>query len=249
MWKRKGEALVFGLLIAVSVQAQPGISPERLLSELGALPERVQGAECNTGAKLAAQAEKQLFEETVAAQQAAAVHVGGAVTDAQGAAIEKLGSEAVSQCQLAIAMKSGGLFTDVREQLDQTLTEIDSERYTRREACDRLAGEGGGDGEAESRCFRKADSEAEAKALGAVNRFLGQVKPVYDGFKGEVSRCVRLREAAVNEAREAGVKGMFWSMALSTRVGNWGLVSELAKTRDTLCSDAVQGTKRFDFQN
>lgn len=229
------------LLVAVpfaSVAAE--ISPRAFLAALPAVP-TTYGADC-AGSELNAQAEAAAAKaQAVAVASATAAAGSMAVSDAQGAAIEAISSERVTQCPMT--------FIDAQMQIEAVLdasqrkvAEWVSERFAARDACPHV------DGFPEAGCVARVDREFLARAEAEVRRVIGsEVQPRLRQFDADIAACIGDREAAAKAARDAGVtSGPFGSMVLSMPMMDWQLAASAMALHRRSC-DYVQ-TALADFQ-
>ena len=216
------------------------LSPRAFIAALPALP-TTYGADC-AWSELNAQAEAAAAKaQTVAVASATAAAGSMAVSDAQGAAIEAISSERVSQCPMA--------FVDAQMQIETILdasqrkvAEWVSERFAARDACPHV------DGFPESGCVARVDREFLARAEAEVRRVIGtEVQPKLRQFDADVGACIADREAAAKTARDSGVTaGPFGSIVLSMPMMDWQLAASAMALHRRSC-DYVQSALA-DFQ-
>jgi hypothetical protein len=232
--------LVFFDLLAPSPAMAEEYSPRAWIAALPA-PPTVYGADCEWAA-LDARAEAEAAKAQAAAVASASMGAGSmAVSDAQGAAIEALTSERVTQCPMG--------FVDAQMQVEAALDASQrkvagwvSDRFAARDACPHV------DGFPEAGCVARVDREFLARAEAEVRHVIGsEVQPRLRKFDADIAACIGDREAAAKKARDAGVTaGPFAGIVASMPMMDWQLAASAMALHRRSC-EYVQ-TALADFQ-
>jgi len=225
------------LLVLMFPATAAEIAPSALMRQLPSIPAVPQAESCAATEPLLAQMEQHGRADMMRTHQVSvsAMSAGGAaITDRQGALIQRLMDPSVTMCDMHVSTSVAGV--DAANDFRKEQSAI------RQKAHQRMVTECPVIGMADYRdpaCVGPIEKRSHQEEHAALARFVTtantQLRKEVDGY----AQCAEARERLADEAEAAKLPAQFLSVALGNRAGGWQTVATLAERFGNLCNTAV----------
>lgn len=236
----KPSCLVAAFLVFTTPSMAAGPAPSTLMRQLPVIPATPTPESCTT-APLLAQAEQQAMTEMMQSQQLAiqAMSAGGsAISDRQGALIERLMDPAVSMCDMNVAMAAAHIDLSSSFLAEQSAIR----QKTRREMESKCPVTGMADYR-DPACIQPIEKRGLQEERSRLARFVNDANTQLRSEIDAHAQCSEQREKLAAEAQAAKLPMQYLSMAQSGRATGWQMVGSLAERYESFCNSVASANE------